>query len=136
MRKMLFAILGLAFLMSCEHKDENSEHKEENSIQKWEYKVLKFDYSDFFTKREDEEYAAFYAMTRDMLMPLEDTLSVLGKDGWELISTYTTISTSFPNFGNDQYITGIREQTATRVLTAILKRPYIETNEKGKMKKK
>ncbi|MCH5175567.1 MAG: hypothetical protein J1F40_06750 [Prevotellaceae bacterium] len=128
MKKKLFIIFGVFLLMSCGHK-------EKTSIQKWEYKVLKFCYGNLINLAEKEERSSVHAVVRDNLIPLEDSLSVLGKDGWELISTYTTISTSFPNFGDDKYVTGIREQTATRALTAILKRPYLETSDKGKTKK-
>lgn len=126
---MLFAIFGAALLMSCDHKDEKP-------IQKWEYNVLRLDYSELnYDDNDVHERLAICTVADDYAIHWEDSLSILGKEGWELVSVYTVISTSFPNFGNDNYVTGIREQTATRALRAILKRPYHE-EKKDKATKK
>jgi hypothetical protein len=47
----------------------------------------------------------------------------MGEDGWELVSTYTEIATAFPNFGNSEYVTGIRENVRTSVVNFVFKRP-------------
>lgn len=49
-------------------------------------------------------------------------LNRLGKEGWELVSTYTTVETKYPNFGNQDYVTGIRENTHTGKINFVLKR--------------
>jgi hypothetical protein len=46
----------------------------------------------------------------------------MGKEGWELVSTYTEIGTSFPNFGNSEYVTGLRDNTRTCVVNFVFKR--------------
>ena len=125
MRKLLFLIFSTIFFISCENKKEIS-------IQKWEYKLLRFRYEDYYKISDTKEYMPDYFVWMEKRIPLKDSLLSLGEKGWELTSIYTTTATSFPNFGNDKYVTGIREQTATRVLTVILKRPYIEKKEKDK----
>ena len=47
----------------------------------------------------------------------------MGKEGWELVSTYTEVATVFPNFGNSEYVTGIRENVRTNVVNFVFKRP-------------
>ena len=49
-------------------------------------------------------------------------LNKMGKEGWELVSTYTEIGTSFPNFGNSEYVTGLRTNTRTVVVNFVFKR--------------
>ena len=50
-------------------------------------------------------------------------LNVMGSKGWELVDTYTDVQTTFPNFGDEQYNTGIRENTHTHCLHFVFKRP-------------
>ena len=47
----------------------------------------------------------------------------MGNDGWELVSTFTEVATAFPNFGNSEYVTGIRENVRTSVVNFVFKRP-------------
>lgn len=83
----------------------------------WEYRVLKFgdepqidltlNGSSFYPKKFDDPTAE---------------LNRLGTEGWELVSTYTTVETKFPNFGNGKYVTGIRDNTYTGQICFVLKR--------------
>lgn len=50
-------------------------------------------------------------------------LNNLGKEGWELVSTYTEIETVHPNFGNTEYVTGLQPNTRTAVINFVFKRP-------------
>ena len=50
-------------------------------------------------------------------------VNTMAKDGWELVSTYTETTTVFPNFGNSEYVTGIRENVRTSVVNFVFKRP-------------
>ena len=62
----------------------------------------------------------------------------MGKEGWELVSTYTETATAFPNFGNSDYVTGIRDNTRTSVVNFVFKRPSDgkeESNNKPDKKK-
>ena len=66
--------------------------------QTWEYKVVK-------VAGQDAEILADYG---SLVYGDQTTmLNKMGKDGWELVSTYTEIATAFPNFGNSEYVTGI-----------------------------
>ncbi len=49
-------------------------------------------------------------------------LNKLGNDGWELVGTYTEVATTYPNFGNDEYVTGIRTNTHSMAIICIFKR--------------
>jgi hypothetical protein len=50
-------------------------------------------------------------------------LNKMGQEGWELVNTYTEIATAFPNFGNSEYVTGLRENVRTSVINFVFKRP-------------
>lgn len=82
--------------------------------QTWEYKVVK-------VAGQDAEILADYG---SLVYGDQTTmLNKMGKDGWELVSTYTEIATAFPNFGNSEYVTGIRENVRTNVVNFVFKRP-------------
>lgn len=105
MKYKQFAILCLvAFLLgACGKKNET-----------WEYQVLRFG-----NELPLSSASSFYPNN------FEDPsaeLNRLGAEGWELVSTYTTVETKFPNFGNEEYVTGIRENTRTSQVSFVLKR--------------
>jgi len=49
-------------------------------------------------------------------------LQKLGRQGWELVGTVTDVETSFPNFGNEEYHTGIKSNTHTRTAFLLFKK--------------
>ena len=53
----------------------------------------------------------------------DDDLVLLGAQGWELVSTTLEMETSFPNFGNSSYVTGIQSNIRPQRLICIFKRP-------------
>lgn len=104
MKKSLFISCLIAMLMvSCGTKEQT-----------WEYKVVK-------VAGKDAEVMAKYGP----LVYGDQTamLNKMGKDGWELVSTYTEVATAFPNFGNSEYVTGLRENVRTSVINFVFKRP-------------
>lgn len=104
MKKSLFISCLIAMLMvSCGTKEET-----------WEYKVVK-------VAGKDAEIMADYG---SLVYGDQTTmLNKMGKEGWELVSTYTEVATAFPNFGNSEYVTGIRENVRTSVVNFVFKRP-------------
>lgn len=118
MKRLLFVCCMIATLASCGNKN-----------QAWEYKVIKVAGQDA-TIMEDYGPKVFEDQTQ--------MLNKMGKDGWELVDTYTEIGSAFPNFGNKDYVTGIRENTRTTVLNFIFKRQVRDqgTSQKPKPIKK
>lgn len=45
-----------------------------------------------------------------------------GKKGWELVGVFLEMETAFPNFGKDDYVTGIRENVRPQKAVLIFKR--------------
>ena len=101
---ILFTILFVA-AVSCT--------SESNRSDSWEYKVIEIDGSG---------YSNFEPLTFDADNEVEQ-LNTLGEDGWELVGVYTIVGTVHPNFGNSDYVTGIRENTRTRIVKYVFKRP-------------
>lgn len=83
MKKIFFVCCIAALLASCS-KNET-----------WEYKVVKV------AGKEAE-----YLPEHGSLVYGDQTtmLNKMGKEGWELVSTYTETATAFPNFGNSEYV--------------------------------
>jgi hypothetical protein len=90
-------------------------------IGRWEYKVVEFAPKPQF---------AFGTAGRsgvDALQPATiqidaARLQSLGDDGWELVSSFLEMETAFPNFGNDDFVTGLRENVRPQKATFIFKR--------------
>lgn len=97
MRKILCILSLAALLSSCGNKQ-------------WEYRTFSINSK----YHGDAQSPTFNNPT--------NSLNDLGKQGWEVIGTYTEVKTCFPNFGNAEYVTGIRTNTATEVVTFVLKR--------------
>ena len=98
-----FCVLLSMLLGSCGIKEQS-----------WEYKIVKV------AGKEAEILADYGALSYGDQTTM---LNKLGKDGWELVSTYTETTTVFPNFGNSEYVTGIRENVRTSVVNFVFKRP-------------
>ena len=97
MKKTLLAITLALAMCSCGNS-------------KWEYKTMTI-----------EGYAANDYQRASIENP-ESQLNKLGEEGWELVSSYTQEETVFPNFGNSEYVTGLRSNTRTSKVVFVLKR--------------
>jgi hypothetical protein len=52
-----------------------------------------------------------------------NTVAAMGTEGWELVDTYLELETAYPNFGDEDYVTGIQPNVRPQALTLIFKRP-------------
>lgn len=110
MKNLFVVIVALLMFSACGNKET-----------KWEYKVVKV------AGQAAEKMAEYSPMVFNDQTPM---LNKMGADGWELVNTYTETNTVHPNFGNSEYVTGIRENTRTSVLNFVFKRP--QQQKKGK----
>lgn len=76
----------------------------------WEYKIVSVE-----AESNDDFDPNTFAVT-------SEDLNMFGTDGWELVDVYTTIETVHPNFGNSEYVTGIRENIRTESVNYVFKR--------------
>ncbi len=88
----------------------------------WEYKVISYN--------SDASRKGLESFQPASIIPSESGLSEMGAEGWEIVTSYLELETAFPNFGNDNYVMGIRENVRPQRLVIILKR------EKGLYKEK
>ena len=102
MKKGILIFCMIATLFSCGSKNEQ-----------WEYRVVKV------AGKNAEMMADFGSL---VFSDQTAMLNKMGKEGWELVSTYTETGTSFPNFGNSEYVTGLRTNTRTVVVNFVFKR--------------
>jgi hypothetical protein len=82
---------------------------------KWEYKttyVLAGGAS-----RTGEEAVKFSAVSLS-----DEEFSALGKQGWELVTSFLEMETSFVNFGDDKYVTGLQPNVRPQRAVFIFKR--------------
>lgn len=77
---------------------------------KWEYKIVTIENSN----TSDFDAPEFKVSSEDFCL--------LGEDGWELVDVYTITETEHPNYGNTEYVTGIRDNTRTQSLNYVFKK--------------
>lgn len=97
--KKLFMILALVLTMSACSMKSN-----------WEYKIVTIE-----AKSESDFAPNTFSIS-------SEDLNLFGMEGWELVDVYTTLETVHPNFGNSEYVTGIRENTRTESVNYVFKR--------------
>ncbi len=97
------------------------------ALVKWDYNKISFPAADpkYPTLgnpgRNDADGMAATTVVLD-----EQELDKLGMEGWELVASYLEIQTAFPNFGKEEYVTGLRENVRPQLLVCIFKRPHYE----------
>jgi hypothetical protein len=117
MRKSLLALFAFTlFLVSCSNDTVN-----------WEYKVIYFDASKIqspdkgYTKTND-----FFdrVVSSTTTVPAEAELTKLGKDGWEICTSYLEQETVFPNLlARGDGVSGLQPNVRPQRLVIIFKRP-------------
>ena len=132
--KLLSILTSLFVLTSC------------SKPMKWEYKTIYFDSERFegkdkgYTKGDDifkntVSSAVFLKISSPFVYPLsflssatiipsETSLNDLGKDGWEIASTYLEMETVYPNLlASGSGVAGLQSNTRPQRLVVIFKRP-------------
>jgi predicted Zn finger-like uncharacterized protein len=80
----------------------------------WEYKVV--------TLTSGLSRTGSEAFEISTLVPSDESLNAYGKDGWELVSTHIERETAHPNYGNDDYVSGLQPNVRPQRLVMFLKR--------------
>lgn len=94
----LISLLGL-LVLSC--------------TSKWEYKIVSV------KGVEQETMPKFQTNKFDVS---DESLNLFGKDGWELVGIYNKTETVHPNYGNDQYVSGLQPNVRTAEIDFVFKR--------------
>jgi hypothetical protein len=98
MKKLCFTALLSFVLLSCSDK--------------WEYKMVS-------VKGKEQETAKFESNRFEVT---DESLNMFGKDGWELVGIFEKTETVHPNFGNDQYVSGLQPNVRTAEINFVFKR--------------
>lgn len=98
MKKICFGAVLSLLLLSCSDK--------------WEYRIVT-------VKGKEQEITKFEANKFDVS---NESLNLFGKEGWELVAVYEKTETVHPNFGNDQYVSGLQPNVRTAEINFVFKR--------------
>jgi hypothetical protein len=116
MKKIIIsAIVLLSVMTSC------------NQTQNWEYKTIYFDAvkiesSDKSYASTDEKFVNNVSSTT--VVPSDSSLTNLGKEGWEIASSFVEQETVFPNLlAKGASVDGLKENIRPQRLVVIFKRP-------------
>lgn len=96
MKKLILALLSIIALSAC--------------TANWEYKIVTIG-----GKSISEFESNFFPVS-------SEDLNLFGKDGWELVDVYTIVETVHPNFGNSEYVSGLRDNSRTSSVNYVFKR--------------
>lgn len=99
MKKLSFIAVALFALSSCNAK--------------WEYKTV--------TVKGKEEITGGKFKPNSFDVD-DESLNLFGKDGWELVGVYEKTETVTPNYGNDQYVSGLQPNVRTAEISFVFKR--------------
>lgn len=88
-------------------------------ITKWEYTTIEILAESPFTIGENRQKLAYKSIPGIALKLME-----MGSKGWELVDSFLEHETSHPNFGKEDYVTGIQPNTRPQKLVLIFKRPW------------
>ena len=78
----------------------------------WEYKVVT-------VKGTEKEASKFDPKKFDVS---DESLNLFGKEGWKLVDVYPTTETVHPNFGNNEYVTGMQPNVRSSEINFVFKR--------------
>lgn len=113
--------IGLfVFLNDLRHQGQEqlSELKQLNSRQ-WEYFSFRVLTSQVSDRRGSEAFK--YSSIDDT--KLDQQLTAAGLAGWQVVSVALEMETAWPNFGKDDYVTGLQPNMRPQSLLVILRRP-------------
>ncbi|MFN4066267.1 MAG: DUF4177 domain-containing protein [Thermosynechococcus sp.] len=83
---------------------------------KWEYKTV-------YVRAETVSYVYPKLSTKEVsLIELESEVEKLGKQGWELVDSFVEDETVHPNFGNEEYVTGLQPNVRPNRVVLLFKR--------------
>jgi hypothetical protein len=80
---------------------------------KWEYKIVS-------VKGEEQETKAKFQTNKFDVS--DESLNLFGKDGWELVGIYEKTETVHPNYGNEEYVSGLQPNVRTADINFVFKR--------------
>ncbi len=84
-------------------------------IDRWEYHTLEFTGTGI-------SRTGSSALGASTILVESSKLREMGEQGWELVGTLLEMETAFPNFGKDEYVTGLRENVRPQKAVLIFKR--------------
>lgn len=62
------------------------------------------------------------ALSASTILLDSSRLNAMGEQGWELVDSFVEVETAFPNFGKEEYVTGLRENIRPQKAVLIFKR--------------
>ena len=91
---------------------------------RWEYTYVSVParsarYTTMKADREGHDAMSAAQIDRDKLKSLTEDMT---KEGWELAGTAMEIETAYPNFGKDEYVTGLRENVRPQALLMVFRK--------------
>lgn len=93
----------------------------------WEYRVINVSPD----VANDRGTTTVGALAANQITVSDARLNALGLQGWELAGSYLEMETAFPNFGDSEYVTGLRDNVRPQRLVLILKRPVQEWSDQS-----
>lgn len=85
-------------------------------VPKWEYKKVTF-------TAEGYDRIGTGALKYSSIQIDDHLLNMMGEEGWEMVGSHLEMETAFPNFGKEDFLTGLQPNIRPQSLTVLFKRP-------------
>jgi hypothetical protein len=82
---------------------------------KYEYKVMRL-------MAESNDRTGSGALRYSSIQVPDKDLASIGAEGWELVGTFLEMETAFPNFGKEEYVTGLQPNVRPQSAILLFKR--------------
>ncbi|MEN3333530.1 MAG: hypothetical protein V7641_2895 [Blastocatellia bacterium] len=82
----------------------------------------KFEYAIVQLGSESNERTGAAAMKFATIKVEESRLTSMGDEGWELVSSWLEMETAYPNFGKEEYVTGLQPNIRPQRAVLLFKR--------------
>lgn len=82
---------------------------------RWEYQTVEFPSTGI-------SRTGSFALSASTIQIDSSRLKDMGEQGWELVDSFVEVETAFPNFGKEEYVTGLRENIRPQKAVLIFKR--------------
>lgn len=114
------ALLSLILIVSIYGVASIKSNIGKTKVQKWEYKTI------MVGPVEKNARTGNSAAKFNTINISQEELNELGNEGWELVDSYLEMETSYPNFGNKEYVTGLQSNVRPQLVKLIFKRSVVE----------
>lgn len=116
---LVMLIAATAGMNYCMWKEISKINNDMNTVPKFEYYTKSY-FPEESHSRSGDDFSQTSAYSTIKIDTAD--LAKMGREGWEIAASYLENETAWPNFGNNDYVTGLQPNVRPQKLVVIFKR--------------